>query len=247
MTNTDAGDQPLYRQVKRGRVSDQVVAQLRQLISQGTLKVGQQLPSENDLAEKFSTSRPTIREALRTLETLGMVEIKTGSGAFVIESPFRAQNLSESLKWLIARRETVLQLLAVREVLQGLGARLCAEGATPDQIERLHGTLREMAQAKETDDPEMATAADTQFHYLIGEFSANAILSDLIRAVEQSYRSSSRALMDLGGRAMASVMEHAAVLEAVSAHDGPLAELQMRAHVASVRSAVVALAEEAQP
>jgi GntR family transcriptional regulator, transcriptional repressor for pyruvate dehydrogenase complex len=244
MSNDRVPSSSPYRRVKRGRVSDQIVSQMRQLISQGVLKAGQQLPGEHELADKFSTSRPTIREALRTLETMGILDIRTGSGAFVAESPFRSQNLSENLKWLVERRVMVLNLLDVREVLQGLAAKLCAEAVTDRQYADLHATLVDMDAAKDNNDPEQATEADTRFHYLMGEFSNNEILNNLVQHVEQSYRTSSRALMDLGGRAMTSVKEHAAVLSAIKQHDGPLAETQMRAHIASVRAAIAALSDE---
>jgi GntR family transcriptional repressor for pyruvate dehydrogenase complex len=231
----------LYPKVKRGRVSDQVAAQLQTLMKQGIFKPGEHLPSENDLAEKFSASRSTIREALRTLETMGIVEIKNGSGAFVTESPLSSRNLNENLKWLVERREMVLKILDVRYALQGLGARLCAENALADQIGQLRATLTEMELAKNNNDADRATDADTHFHYLIGEFSQNEILNDLIQHVEQTYRASSRALMDLRGRAMHSVQEHADVIESIEAHNGELAEIQMRAHLASVRADIANL------
>ena len=98
-----------------------------------------------------------------------------------------------------------------------------------------------MELAKNDNDADRATDADTQFHYLIGEFSQNEILNDLIQHVEHTYRASSRALMDLRGRAMHSVQEHANVIESIEAHNGELAEIQMRAHLASVRADIANL------
>ena len=95
--------------------------------------------------------------------------------------------------------------------------------------------------SKNHHDSDRATDADTHFHYLIGEFSQNEILNDLIQHVEQTYRSSSRALMDLWGRAMHSVQEHANVIESIEARNGELAEIQMRAHIASVHADIASL------
>src|SRR5262245_61163494 len=128
------------KKVKKGRVSDQVVVQLRQLIKEEVLKPGDKIPGEYELAERFSASRASIREALRTLETMGLVEIKSGSGAYVADSPWSSRNLTENLKWLIDRRDLVLKVLEVREVLQGLGARSCAERITPEQLRALEAT-----------------------------------------------------------------------------------------------------------
>ncbi|MCC7161967.1 MAG: FadR family transcriptional regulator [Anaerolineae bacterium] len=232
------------KQVKRGRISDQIVVQLRDLIKKDVLKPGDKIPGEYELAQRFSTSRPSMREALRTLETMGLVEIKSGSGSYVASSPWQSKSLTENLKWLVERRSVVLKVLEVREVLQGLAARSCAVQITDLQLEALADTLNEMSQARDRNDADAATEADTRFHYLIGEYSGNEILNDIIQNVEHSYRSSSRALMDLGGRAMTSVLEHTAIIKAIKAQNGALAEENMRKHIASVRADIAALGEE---
>jgi GntR family transcriptional repressor for pyruvate dehydrogenase complex len=233
--------------VKRERVSDQVAEQLHELIRQGVLKPKQKIPGEIELAARFSTSRASIREALRTLETMGLVEIKNGSGAYVANSPFSSESLSDNLKWLIDRREMVLKLLDVREVLQGLAAKLCAENVTQEQLSLLEEYYHAMQQATAAFDPDDLSDADTRFHYLIGESCGNEILDGLIKRLEESYRSSSRALMDLRGRSVDTVRQHKAVLEAIQNHDGVLAEKEMRFHIASVRKDIEALGVETNP
>ena len=236
----------LFGSVKldRGRISDQIVNEFRKLIKQGTLKPGQKIPGEHDLAERFSTSRGTIREALRTLETMGLLEIKSGSGAYVRELPLSSGNLDNKLQWLLERRESVLELMEVRQVLQGRAAKLCAENIGESQLQTLNENIQTMMRAKEDNDAEALTEIDTHFHYLIGEYCGNKILDDLIKYVEETYRISSRALMDLSGRAMRSVEEHTAVFEAIKAGDGPLAEKKMHDHTDSVRADILALDEE---
>jgi DNA-binding GntR family transcriptional regulator len=131
----------------------------------------------------------------------------------------------------------------VREVLQGLGARLCAEQIAPDQLQQLAATLEAMEAAKEDGDLEAVTEADTRFHHLIGEYAGNVVVVELIGRIEEAYRNSSRALMDLRGRAMASVVQHAAIIEAIRAHDPDQAEDAMRNHVRSVVQSLLALGE----
>lgn len=229
------------RPVSRVRISDQVFNQLKHLICRGSLQPGQRIPGEHELSKQFSASRGSIREALGRLEAVGLVEIKNGSGAYVARWPLDNLNLTENLTWLVERRNIVLKVLQVREELQGLGARLCAQSANEAQLAALVETWQQMDAATENADLEAATEADTRFHYLIGEYSGNEVLNDLISRIEEAYRSSSRALMDLGGRANTSVVEHGAIIEAIEAHDGPLAEERMQSHIASVRHDLAAL------
>ena len=229
------------RPVSRVRISDQVFNQLKGLIYRGTLQPGQRIPGEHELSKQFSASRGSIREALGKLEAIGLVEIKNGSGAYVARWSLDNLNLTENLSWLVERRDMVLKILQVREELQGLGARLCAERISEQELAALVETWEQMDLAKESGDLEAVTEADTRFHYLIGEYAGNEVLNDLIARIEEAYRSSSRALMDLGGRAQTSVVEHGAIIEAIEAHHGQLAEERMLHHIASVRHDIAAL------
>jgi len=211
------------------------------LIQQGTLQPGQRIPGENELSKQFATSRSSIREALAKLEYIGFLEIRNGSGAYVSKLPLRVEQLTDNLAWLLERRDMVLQILQVREVLQGLGARLCAEAAEMEQIEQLAQALDEMEKASKSADLEGVTEADTRFHYLIGDYAGNEVANELLRRVEEAYRSSSRALMDLRGRAFASVLQHADILDAIRNQQPALAEEAMRNHIRSVRLDLVKL------
>jgi DNA-binding GntR family transcriptional regulator len=133
-------------------------------------------------------------------------------------------------------------MLAVREVLQGLGARLCAGRTSESEAATLEETLREMRNACDRRDPDTATDADARFHFLVGEYCGNEIPNDLIRHVQQTYRSSSRVLIELRGRTATSIQEHAAVLEAIIRRDASAAEATMRAHISSVRCTLAGLA-----
>jgi GntR family transcriptional repressor for pyruvate dehydrogenase complex len=227
--------------VNRVRVSDQVANQLLMLIQQGTLQPGQRIPGEYELSKQFAASRSSIREALAKLEFIGFLEIRNGNGAYVSKRPLSAEQLTDNLAWLLERRDLVLKILQVREVLQGLGARLCAELAETEQIEQIAQTLDEMEQASKSADLEAVTEADTRFHYLTGDCSGNEVANELLRRVEEAYRSSSRALMDLRGRASASILQHAQILDAIRNRQPDLAEEAMRNHIRSVRLDLVKL------
>jgi DNA-binding GntR family transcriptional regulator len=100
-----------------------------------------------------------------------------------------------------------------------------------------------MERASAGGDLEAVTEADTRFHYLIGECTRNEIAHELIRRVEEGYRSSSRALMDLRGRAGASILQHAQIIDALRVRQPDLAEEAMRSHIRSVRLDLMKLAD----
>jgi DNA-binding FadR family transcriptional regulator len=172
---------------------------------------------------------------------MGIIQIRSGAGAFVTQPALSRETLSDKLRWLLDRREMVLKMLDIREVLQVLAARLCAGRTTEAEATALEETVREMRAAFERGDLDSATDADARFHFLVGELCGNEILNDLIRHVEETYHSSSRALMDLRGRTPTSIQEHGAVLAAILERDPTAAEAAMRVHLSSVRRALSGL------
>jgi GntR family transcriptional regulator, transcriptional repressor for pyruvate dehydrogenase complex len=230
------------KQVKRGRLSDQVVSQLRELIHSGELKAGERLPGEYKLAEMFKVSRTSIRDALRTLETIGIIEIISGSGTYVTDLSERLNTPQESLKWLIERKDMVVEIQEVREVVQGLAARLCAKRINADQLEILREAARELGQAeKHPEEFEKLIKTNTNFHYLIGEYSGNSLLSELVLHFENLYSAGSEAIIKQDGRTEIYFTEHNGVFGAIEAGDGELAEKRMCDHISHTRSDIASL------
>lgn len=227
--------------VERTRLSDQIAGRLQEAIAEGRYRSGERLPSEQELASSFKTSRGTVREALRVLQAMGFVDIRTGAGAFVAESPFSNQALRERLTWLLDRREDILEILEVRSSLQGLAAKKCAQHLGSAEIKEFKVLLNEM---RAVDDSDLFTRLDERFHSRIGELCGNQMLRDIVAYVEEVYRASNRALIDMQGRIGQSLAEHEQIVDALAKRDGEAAEAAMRHHVESVWSAVATLAEK---
>jgi GntR family transcriptional repressor for pyruvate dehydrogenase complex len=129
--------------IKVKRASDQIFEQLRDLIFRGDLKPGERLVPERELAQAFGVSRPTVREAINKLVTMGLVEHCQGQGTFVRSQ--EATREHNPLAAIIDHRETTLEdLLEVRLGLEAQSARLAAERATPEDMHRLEETLAAM-------------------------------------------------------------------------------------------------------
>src|SRR5215475_10055277 len=132
--------------IKSTRIYEEIVRQVKQLIAEGKLKSGDQLPPERDLAEKFMVSRTSVREALRALQSRGLVDIRAGEGAFVRD--ISVETLIEPLALVILpHREAVGELFEARRLLEPAIAALAARRATAEELGEMERILE--AQAKE--------------------------------------------------------------------------------------------------
>src|SRR5438132_10883587 len=147
--------------IKSTRIYEEIVRQIKGLISEGRLKSGDQLPAERDLAEKFLVRRTSVREALRALESVGLIEIRPGEGTFVREISVDA--LVEPLALvMLSQREALGELFEARRLIEPAIAELAATRATPEEIQEMERILEE--QAKEVGRGRTGLAQDAQFH-----------------------------------------------------------------------------------
>ena len=152
----------LYRQI-----ADKILV----LIETGEYSVGSRLPSERELAERFSVSRPTIREAVIALEAKGRVSVKTGSGVYVVEPSVEFTGLAKSV--------SPFELIESRVFIEGEAAALAAVLITESQLAELEKALEAMALENVEGDP-ASVVADRKFHSIISEATNNGVLSMLI-------------------------------------------------------------------
>jgi len=155
--------------VKAQRLYLQVAEQLVRSIREGNPEPGERLPSERDLAERFGVSRPTIREAMIALEISGLVEIRSGSGVYVLAQ--------DNTAFAMPRDEGPgpFEILEARRLFEGEACALAAERIADEQLARLRELLAEME--RENQQHEATEKADEQFHCLIAEAAANSAVS----------------------------------------------------------------------
>lgn len=158
-------------------VLDKAVRGLRDLIASGDLKPGQKFPPEHELCEKLGVSRGSLREAVRMLGSLGVIESRHGSGTYVSKLGPAELIGSLTLTLGLAPIDTVLDLYEVRRVLEGHAASLAAFRATDQEIAALGKLVADMA-AEE--DLVLAAKLDAKFHEEIGRLSGNEALQVLL-------------------------------------------------------------------
>ncbi|MCE2407039.1 MAG: FadR family transcriptional regulator [Pseudomonadales bacterium] len=206
---------------------EDIASQIRALIEQGNLEAGARLPTERELAESFDVSRATIRQAEIQLQALGVLEIKTGSGAYVVGQA-TGSGSDEVLPEM-----TALELTEARSLLESEAAALAAVHITDAELAKLQECIEVMNRAL-PDNDEAADSADRDFHLVIAGASRNtAILHTVqmfwrmrneIESVKRVYKAV--CLQDTGPRGK----EHSDILNALRLRDPMEARVAMRAH-----------------
>jgi GntR family transcriptional repressor for pyruvate dehydrogenase complex len=230
--------------VKSTRIYEEIVRQIKQMISEGRLKSGDRLPPERDLAEKFVVSRTSVREALRALESLGLVEIRPGEGTFVRK--VSVESLIEPLALvMLAQREAIGELFEARHLLEPSIARLAARRATREEIDEMTRILED--QAKEIAAGRTGLAQDAAFHAAIASAAHNRAITRVVHAIMDLLTQSREESLNTPGRPTRSHQDHQRVLAAIARHDEAAAEQAMLEHLVAVEALVLGTSADAGP
>lgn len=229
------------KQLRSIRLSDQAVEQISASIMDGFYEPGSKLPSESELMDQLKVSRSSIREALRILESRGIVNVRAGSGAYVSEQPFNFQLADEAIDWLLKRKGALVQLLEVREILEGFAASLLSQRLDEQILAQLKDNLQRRTQAINAQEPDANEIGeiDFQFHELIADACGNQVVKEFICAITTRMTTSNCAMITLSTKKITSFHDHSKILEAIESKDSVLAEQMMRAHIAEIRERVV--------
>jgi GntR family transcriptional regulator, transcriptional repressor for pyruvate dehydrogenase complex len=231
----------MLRVIKKIRIHEEVVTQIHDLIREGKLKAGDQLPSERELSETFKISRTSVREALRTLETKGLIISRTGMGNFVADLPIESL-VAPLAKLLIEEKTALADIFELRKLIEPHIAALAAERATPREIERMKKLLdkqREQVQGGAT-----GVDADTEFHFAIGKATQNHAIEKLVSGLLDVLSHSREESLQTSGRRQASIDSHLAIVAAIEKHDQAKAWEAMRYHIEQVEQNVLSLKKE---
>lgn len=197
---------------KRTGLVDQVIDQMRQLVSSGEWPLGRRIPPESALVTALGVGRNTVREAVRALAHAGLLEVRQGDGTFVRAT----SELSGAVRRLCEAE--LRQVLEVRRALEVEGARLAAAARTSKDLGELEATLAQRDQAGRRNDRDQVISADTAFHLKLVEASHNAVLEQLYHGFVEAVHSSVATTYDSDIPADRDV-SHSALLEAVRNRD----------------------------
>lgn len=226
--------------IKTRRLYQEVADQLSRLIAQGEFRPGQRLPSERDLAISLQVSRPTIREAMIALEIAGTIEIRTGSGIFVLDNttPQTGQDIGPG----------PFELMQARIHIEGEAAAIAAAQISDLELEALSRANMEMEQLVAKHKP--ADEIDMKFHQMIGQATRNSAMA---AAVDQLWQFRARMPMwsklheiirEIEKRRdwtddRRAVMDHREIIEALRTRSPAKARRAMQAHLKRVRNVLM--------
>ncbi len=234
---------PHVEPVKSVRIYTEIVRQIKGLIGDGQLKSGDRLPPERDLAERFRVSRTSVREALRALESMGLIDIRAGEGTFVRE--ISVESLIEPLALVIlTQREAIAELYEARRLLEPPIAALAARRATEDEVAEMTRILDE--QSREVAAGRTGIAQDAAFHAAIAHSTHNRAITRIVTALMDLLTQTREESLQTPGRPQRSHEDHRRVLAAIQARDETGARQAILDHLVAVERLVTEGAPEAE-
>lgn len=216
--------------VSRKNAAESVFEDLRSAIVSGRLTVGTRLPSETHLAGRYGVSRPIVREALRSLQTLGMTQTRTGSGTFVLTDSPRNE--------LRYGGYSARDLMEARPFIEVPAAGWAALRKTDAQLAHIL-KLCDAMDAQE--DPHKWVRLDSEFHSAIALASGNSLFAKVVGDARESVSQQSELLNLMAHRRVASNVEHRVIAEAIAAGSDEAARNAMEAHLGKVKQVVTAI------
>lgn len=221
--------------IRRNKVYEDVARQIERLILK-KLRPGDKLPSERELAETLSVSRSSIRDAIRSLELMGMVEPRQGAGTIVRE--ITANSVANPLANALKRKEELMgELLDFRRILEPPLAARAATHASADEIAEMEDILdRQEAKLRKG---ESTIPEDSEFHYAVAMASGNSVVLKVLDILMDLLRETRERSLQVEGRPQKSLAGHRRILAAIKRHDAEAAKAAMRRHIEDVEEIVL--------
>ncbi len=232
----DSWTQFMLHAIKKTRIHEEVVSQVHELIKEGKFKAGDQLPSERELAETFKVSRTSVREALRALETQGLIISRTGMGNFVADLPIESL-VAPLARMLIEEKDALADVFELRKLIEPQIASLAAERATARDIERMKRILSK--QKEQVQRGATGVEADSELHFAIGQATQNQAIKKLVFGLMDVLSRSREESLQPEARRHASIESHRAIVIAIEKHDPVKARDAMRHHIEQVAKSVL--------
>lgn len=171
----------MFTPVKNTKVYESVVSQIKLMINTGDLKKGDKLPTEREMSEQLQVSRASVREALRALEVIGLIESRQGAGNFIRESFGGALFEPLSIVFTI-EKSTGDDIYEIREILELETVKLAAARISEEELKSMEETVEEMINCN---DESRNIELDKQFHYTIAKASGNMLIINFLQVISE--------------------------------------------------------------
>lgn len=226
----------VWTPLPRSNLSEDITDRLITNVLSGTFKFGERLPPERDLAKQLQVGRPTVREAIRALSVIGLVDVRAGEGTFIVDR--HSDFVAKAFSWaMLMNAGTATEVIEARIAIETELASLAAQRATPQHVTELKRIVGEMAKAEDT---EIWVDLDMKFHLEIASAAKSPALERLLEALQTILRQ----WMAIAERTSSSthdtaVRQHRAIVRAISGGDSEAANQAIRAHLEDMGSRLV--------
>lgn len=213
-------------------VTDDAILKIKDMIVSGELRPGDRLPRENELAATLGLSRSSLREAVRALSLVRILDVRQGDGTYV--TSLAPSVLLEAIGFVIDfhQDDSVLHFLEVRRVLESYAVSLVARSATRDQSSHLHHLIDQASLAQSMEE---FMESDRTFHQALGSYCGNAVLRSLLESISgPTYRARTWRAMTEPDALLRTVREHRGIVEAIEAHQADVAAARATVHIAGL-------------
>jgi len=234
----------MFKAIKPHRVSDDIIDQVKNLISQGALKPGDRLPPERELIKQFGVSRPTLREAINSLAAMGFLEVRQVKGTFV--KSVISEMVQDPLSLLIKTdTRKIFDLIEVRKAIESWSSFLAAQRATKEDINRLETMIEEMRKA--FDEGRSWEKEDADFHLAIAQATHNTIQTHIMSTIYDLLRESVAKVFKDRGKVKKLIDQHDRIFHAIKNHSPERARERTLEHLDFVESEVRTFSDRSSP
>jgi GntR family transcriptional repressor for pyruvate dehydrogenase complex len=223
----------VYKVVRTSRLYEQIVQQIEDSVLNGSLKPGDQLPAERELAQRLGVSRTAVREAVKALREKGLVEAYSGRGTFITDGTSQAARQSFDLMVKIGQQDGSTHLAELRLILEPGIAALAAARVEEEDLVAMREAVAVMERSQK--DPQAFIEADLDFHLALAEAAANPLILSLIDSIVGLLREQRIKIFNIEGGPERGQIHHKRILEAMEQCDPEMARGAMRAHLEQVR------------
>jgi GntR family transcriptional repressor for pyruvate dehydrogenase complex len=221
--------------VEKQSLSDRLAREIKASIQAGTYVRGDRLPPIMEMARRFNVGHPTIREALKKLEAMGIIEIRHGSGVYVARSEDVLVLVSPDYSGRVTKK-LLLDLIRARIPLEMQSAAEAVRNASPEHLREMRRLL--MRAEENLGDDNKLNALNMGFHHEVAQASGNTVLAQLLNVLHELFVEEQRLILGIFGSRERDLEEHLSILDAIEQRSESLAVERMRTHLEGVKGAV---------
>lgn len=229
--------------IKRVSVAEEIVNRILEMVEDGTLTPGEALPTEKEFTEMFGVGRSSVREALRALQSVGLVEKRQGNGTYLTAAAGKSSALFNVQK--ILERYTLVELSEARKILEEQITALSAKNATRENIQTMRRENARLAALMESGSPEEIIACDQAVHRAIADGAHNEFLTEMLEMLAEIYMEANISVLTRD-KTESAVAFHNKIIDFIEAGDLKNARRTMTEHLVDVHNRIIELYDDAQ-